>query len=90
MLVVTNRRFVIHRRQSGETVYYCAACGGATLTAEQTAAFFNINQRAIFRLIERGAAHYADTETGAVMICLPSLAEILENNKIEAETDTTT
>ena len=77
MLVATKRRFIIRGRQTGELIY-CAECGGATLTAEHAAAFFNINQRAIFQLIEKGAAHFAEIETGAVMICLPALAAILD------------
>lgn len=76
ILVETKRRFVVRRTPAAEPTF-CADCGGATLTAERTAAFFGINQRIIFQFIESGAAHFAEIETGAVMICLPTLAALL-------------
>ncbi|HLM62503.1 MAG TPA: hypothetical protein VK308_17005 [Pyrinomonadaceae bacterium] len=59
--------------------------GGATLPAEQTAAFFGINQRRIFQFIETGAAHFAEIKTGATMICLPALAAILDDGNERAQ-----
>lgn len=89
MIIATNRRFVIRRSKSAEP-NFCAECGGATLTAEQTAAFFGINQRVIFQFIENGAAHFAEIQTGAVIICLPALAAILDGeNEIKEETNNT-
>ena len=79
MSVATKRRFIIRRARSNEEIF-CRECGGATLTAEQCAAFFGTNQRVIFQIIETGATHFAETETGAVMICLSSLAAVLEAN----------
>lgn len=65
-------------------------CGGAILTAEQTVTFFNINQRAIFQLIEKGAAHFAEIEAGVVMICLSSISAILQISNNEQTSATTT
>lgn len=77
MLIATNRRFVVRQSRSIEQIV-CAECGAAMLTAEQSAKFFRIGQREIFQLIEQQATHFAETETGAVMICLSSLADVLE------------
>lgn len=85
MQVATKRRFTIRQSPNVEPIV-CATCGAATLTAEQAAVLFGIKQRAVFQLIETGAAHFAETEIGAVMICLTSLAEILENRKAEKTT----
>ena len=41
--------------------------------AEQIAGLFSVSRRKIYQTIEAGAAHFLETETGAVMICLPSL-----------------
>lgn len=77
MVIATNRRYVIRQSASnGKTV--CAKCGAAMLTAEQAAGLFGIRQRRIFQIIEAGAAHYTETETGATFICLPSLAAVLD------------
>lgn len=80
MIVATNRRFIVHGLQTSEQTF-CAECGGATLRAEQAANLFQIKQRMIFQFIEQGAAHFNETEIGAVMICLPALALILQGNE---------
>ena len=49
---------------SGEKIA-CAKCGEP---AEQAAGMFGITQRCIFRIIETGAVHYTESETGAVII----------------------
>ena len=48
------------------------------LTTGQAAYFFDITQRRIFQIIETEAAHFTETEAGAVMICLNSLAAVLD------------
>jgi hypothetical protein len=81
MQVATSRKFIIRQPQAAEPIF-CQTCGGAT--AEQTAAVFGINQRAVFQFIETGAAHFAETSAGAVMICLPTLAALLpDKNEIQ-------
>lgn len=81
MSVATKRRFIIRRARSSEEIL-CVECGGAMLTAEQCAAFLGINQRSIFQFIETGAAHFAETEAGAVIVCPPSLALILNGAEL--------
>lgn len=51
------------------------------LTAEQIAAMFDTTQRRVFQIIETGAAHFTEIETGAVMICVKSLEIFLEANE---------
>jgi len=77
MSVSTNEIFII-RKLSTHRQTACAKCGKPMLTAEQTAKMFDISQRRIFRIIETGAAHFIETETGALMICLSSLAAVLD------------
>lgn len=77
MLVATNEIYVI-RKSSTHRPTACAKCGKPMLTAEQTANLFGITQRRIFQMIEAGAAHYTEAEAGAVMICLSSLAAVLD------------
>jgi len=42
---------------------------------------FSIKQHHIFQIIETEAAHFTETEAGAVMICLTSLAEFLDGGQ---------
>ena len=79
MLVATNRRYIIRQSPLVRQIA-CAECGEPMLTAEQAANIFGITQRRIFQIIETEAAHFTETKVGAVMICITSLAKILNNN----------
>jgi len=82
MLVATNRRYTIRQSPSVRQTA-CAECGEPMLMSEQAAGFFGITQRRIFQFIETEAAHFAETEAGAVMICIKSLAEVLGGGQTE-------
>src|SRR4051812_38654135 len=77
ILVETSRRFIIRQSDSPEQTI-CARCNGPMLAAEQTATLLSVSRRAVYQLVETGNAHFAEIETGAVMICLPSLAAALD------------
>ena len=79
-LVVTRRRFVV-RQSAPEASITCAECGEPMLAIKQSAVFFGITQRRIFQITEAGAAHFIETEAGAVMICLTSLADFLDGEQ---------
>lgn len=78
--VEKSRQFII-RHTKHDTPVFCPECGEPMITAEQTAQIFDISQRRIFQLIEACAAHFVETETGAVMVCLASLRECLETGE---------
>ena len=80
MLVATNRRYIIRQSPSGRQIV-CAKCGEPMLMTEQAAGFFGVKQRRIFQIIETEAAHFTEIEAGAVMICMTSLAEILDGEQ---------
>lgn len=77
IFVKTNRRFVVHQPPSSESLF-CPHCAEPMLAAEQIAVVFGVSRRTVYKHVETGAAHFAETETGAVMICPASLQEILE------------
>ena len=80
IFVETNRRFVIRQPESAEQIA-CPNCAEPMLAAEQIARILGVSQRRIFQLVETGAVHFAETETGILLICPNSLAEILANLK---------
>lgn len=79
VLVSTNRRFII-RQSRGVDRQACAECGEPMLATEQAAVFFGIKQRRIFQIIEAEAAHFFETDAGAAVICLSSLATVLDSD----------
>lgn len=81
MLVATNRRYIVHQSTPGKQIA-CAECGEPMMTTEQAANLCGIKQRRIFQIIENEAAHFTEIETGAVIICLSSLAAILDGEQI--------
>ncbi len=78
ILVETERQYVV-RQPEYATQVFCPACNEPTLVAEQIAGVFGISRRVVYRIVERDAAHFTEIETGAVMICLTSLAAFLES-----------
>lgn len=78
MVIATNRRYIIHQSAPGKQIA-CAKCGEPMLTTEQAAIFFGIKQRRVFQIIETEMTHFREIEAGAVMICLKSLAGVLES-----------
>lgn len=76
--VETTRRFRIRQPEADETIV-CPACGERMLTAEMSAAFFQIKCRRVYQIIETGAAHFAETETGATFVCPSSLDAAIKN-----------
>ena len=84
-LVVTKRRFVIHQTPAVKQTI-CAECGAPVLAIEQAAVLLGIKQSRIFQIIETGAAHFTESESGALMICLKSLTVFSEyENNLESE-----
>jgi hypothetical protein len=81
-IVVTKRRFVIRQtpvvRQTD-----CAECGEPMLPISQTAVLFRQMQSRIFQIVETGAAHFTEAEAGELMICLTSLAAVLDSDSEE-------
>jgi hypothetical protein len=73
IFVETKRRFVVERAETAEQ-FFCADCAEPMLAAEETAGLFGVSRRRVYQLIETGTAHFAETETGVVMLCLSSLA----------------
>jgi len=82
MLVATNRRYIIRQSPLVRQIA-CAECGEPMLRVEQAAVLFGITQRRIFQIIETETVHFTESEVGAVMICITSLAEILDGGQTQ-------
>ena len=89
IFVETSKQFIVRRTKNDAAPVSCPTCGEPTLTAEQIAEVFCLSRRAVYQLIETGAAHFQEAETGAVMICLVSLREILDAGAKQLPSETT-
>lgn len=76
-LTVTKRRFVIRQMPPFKQTN-CANCGETMVTIAQAAVLLRLKQSRIFQIVETGAAHFTEAEAGALMICLSSLAAVLD------------
>ena len=70
------RRFRI-RQPETDAMILCPTCGEPMLTAEAAAVLFQINCRRVYQIIEAGAAHFVETETGALFVCPSSLDAVI-------------
>ena len=72
IIVETTRRSII--RQSGAApATWCEQCSGPLLPAEAAVAVTGLSSRAIHRLVEAGEVHFAETPSGALLVCPNSL-----------------
>lgn len=85
IFVETKRRFIVHQPENAEPVF-CLACDRQMLAAEHAAAVFQINCRAVYRLIEAGAAHFAETAAGAALVCPAWLESVLRRDETAKQT----
>ena len=78
--VERTRRFSIRLPETDETIQ-CPMCGELMLTAEASAVLFRVKCRTVYQFVEAGAAHFVETETGAMFVCPSSLdAAISDGN----------
>ena len=66
------RRFVIRQPEADATIL-CPSCGELLLAAEAAAVLFRVKCRRVYQIVEAGAAHFVETEAGALFVCPPSL-----------------
>lgn len=82
--VETREVWVIRRRRS-QAAGRCAECAGQSelLTPEAAATLTGLSPRAIYRLVEAGRVHFAETPKGTVLICPVSLSDAIRDSKPE-------
>jgi hypothetical protein len=56
---------------------WCAACGAQAemLSPDAAARALGANTRYVFRLVEAGVVHFAETHDGTLLVCLASLKQ---------------
>ena len=72
--IETNRTYLIRTRRNPARTS-CAKCleTSRMLPPEEIVAMSGISARAIYRAVEAGEAHFAETIEGCLLVCLKSL-----------------
>jgi hypothetical protein len=72
IFVETKKRLVILRPENAGQIL-CSQCGEQMIEAEIAAALLAVSRRFVYRQIEAGGAHFAETATGILLICPDSI-----------------
>ncbi|HWP44095.1 MAG TPA: hypothetical protein VNO14_12705 [Blastocatellia bacterium] len=67
---------ILEIRSSARAVFaWCAGCQAEVriVTVDQAALLAGVSARSIYRRIESGQVHFAETPQGLLLVCLPSL-----------------
>ena len=74
-VTIETERTLIFRSRSGQCDAWCPECGAQRhmLIPPKAAAVAGLSERAIYRLIEAGAVHFAEDENGSLLVCGESL-----------------
>ncbi len=75
--VETERLLTISRRIN--RLAWCPGCGREShlLTVDEAAAQAHLGALAVYRLVEAGRLHYAETPAGTLLICAASLDDFI-------------
>jgi len=74
--IETERELVVSsRRRRARFVVWCEDCAGivAMITVDEAAALASDSSRSIYRQVENGRLHFAETPEGQLFICPRSL-----------------
>ena len=81
--ILTERSSVVTRQNSRpETVRECPDCGRMVkmLPVGEAAKFARVNSLTIYRLVEAGQLHFAETQEGCLLVCSASLPTLESEN----------
>ena len=74
IIVETDRELIVSRRS--RYVAWCEDCAGLVcmITVDEAAAIASASSRSIYRQVENGQLHFAETPEGRLFICPNSLS----------------
>jgi excisionase family DNA binding protein len=64
---------------------WCPSCGALVqrLTVDEAAAVARVDSMTVYRWVEAGAIHHAQTEGGVPLLCAASLTDLVQTRKDE-------
>lgn len=81
-ITVERERFVTVRFKDETGDFFCRECGKNVrfVSANAAALLCETTARRIFRRIEAGEIHFAETDAGAMLVCFRSVVEMPNEN----------
>lgn len=90
---ITTKREITYERERRVTIrfgdssaeLFCASCEAIVrfLTIDEAAVLKQLTAREIFRLVESGGLHFAETKSGGLLICFASLSGAAQENDLK-------
>lgn len=79
-ITVERERTVVIKIKNAPVENFCAVCERAVwfVAASEAAQRRGVSEREIFRLVDAGEIHFAETEGGKLLVCLESLTGAAE------------
>jgi hypothetical protein len=76
-LTVETHQLLVISRTKGSTQGWCSECAGDVplIKPEEAAVLAGVSPRTIYRRVEAGFVHFAESPEGWLLICLSSLLE---------------
>ena len=76
--IETERVLVINRTRNPAS--WCPSCGARVqrLTVDEAAAITRVDSLTVYRWVEAGAIHHAETEGGVPLLCAVSLKDLVQ------------
>ena len=80
-LTVETHQLLVINRTKGSTLGWCSECAGNVplIKPEEAAVLAGVSPRTIYRRVEAGLVHFADSPEGWLLICLSSLLDESRN-----------
>ena len=82
-LTIETHQLLVIKRTKGSTQSWCGECAGDVplIRPEEAAVLAGVSPRTIYRRVEAGLVHFAESSEGWLLICLDSL---LDESRIES------
>jgi excisionase family DNA binding protein len=82
-MVVEHDEIILVRRRRGAVRMWCKQCGEqvSMLRVEDASALVGVTARTIYRWIEAGRLHFAESDKGLVLICAQSLGSLVSPDR---------
>ena len=74
-IIIELNQVLVIKKPEGLVVMWCLMCAERTymITTEVAAILSNVDTRTIYRRIDAGSLHFAETSDGLALVCLNSL-----------------
>jgi excisionase family DNA binding protein len=83
-ITIETDRVVVIKKRKASILAWCPACAGQVqmVTPDEAAVIARVSSRTIYRWVEAGKLHFAETAEGFLLICPQSLLKISSNTPI--------